>query len=91
MSYSRLNLVRDFGADLLVILFVFVATRLFYLIVVLAAQLFPTGDAPHDVQSYLPIELTRVLVTVADGVSILTFVIVSIGTLVKVAASIISP
>jgi hypothetical protein len=84
--YPRLNLARDFVADLLLILFVDGATRLFYVLIELVARLVPTEDVPHDVQSYLPIEITRWLVTVADGASILAFVIVAVGTLWRLVA-----
>jgi hypothetical protein len=65
------------------ILFVDVATRFFYVLIEVLALRVPIADAPHDVHRYLPIELTSGLVTIADGVSILAFVIIAVGTLVR--------
>jgi hypothetical protein len=70
----------------MLILFVEGATRLLYVLIELLTRRVPTADVPDDVQSYLPIEVTRGLVTIADGVSILAFVIIAVGTLVKLVA-----
>jgi hypothetical protein len=81
--YPRLNLAYDFVMDALFILFVDVVLRIFYLVVAVLARLVPTHDVPEDVHSYLPVEVTRGLVTIADGVSLLAFSVVAIGTLVR--------
>jgi len=81
--YPRLNLAYDFVLDSLLILFVDAVLRIFYLLIELLAWLVPTHDVPHDVQSYLPVEVTRGLVTIADGVSIVAFLVVAVGTLGK--------
>jgi|SRR5215216_1258019 len=84
--YSRRKLFADFYKDLLLIAVVNLALRVFYVYIELVARVMPIGDVPPDVQSYLPISVTRGFVTIADGVSILTFAIVAIGTLLRVVA-----
>lgn len=85
VTYPRFNFAIDFVLDLALILTINLSVRGFYFLMTYIAMLGPANEIPEQAHSYLPVDVTRWLVTVTDGVSIIAFLVIAISTIVKIA------
>jgi hypothetical protein len=82
--HPKIHFVLDFVQSLVLIGIVLLAVRAFQSLVGWAGTWIPGHEVPADLESYLPVVLTRWVVTVLDAVSMILIAIIGIGTVVKV-------
>jgi hypothetical protein len=83
--FPRLHFALEVTRDLLLIGFVDTAVRIFYLGVLWVHALLPSTNPPPDLHSYLPVVVTRWLVTVTDTVAIFTAVLMGVSAIINLA------
>ena len=84
-SYPRLSVLVCFTKDLLIVAGVSLATRLLHQFIRMLSIYLPLDQSQHDVESYLPLSVTRSLVTFSDAVAVLAMLIISLVTITRIA------
>jgi hypothetical protein len=83
--YPRLSILVCFIKDLLIVAGVSLATRLLHQFIRILSIYLPLEHSQPDVESYLPLSVTRSLVTFSDAVAMLAMLIISIVTVSRIA------
>jgi len=83
--FPKLHFVLEFLQHCGLIWAVDLIVRLFAKWIAFIEPFLPLSDPPQDLTPYIPVSVTRVLVTVMDAVAILLSIILGIVTIIKIA------
>lgn len=83
-KYPRLNYLNDFIRDLILIAIIDVSIRLFHYFIKMLSEYLPVSNPQPELEPYLPLSVTRTLVTIFDGVAIVILIIISFFTVIKI-------
>ena len=82
-KYPRFNFLFDFFKDIFSVLVVVAGLRAFHACVLWLHKTIPVEENPGGVESYLPLQITKTLVTIFDIVALVSIIINAGFTLAK--------
>ncbi len=82
-KYLRFNFLFDFFKDIFSLLVVVAGLRVFRACVLWLHETIPIEENPGEVESYLPLQFTKTLVTIFDIVALISIIINAGFTLLK--------
>ena len=82
-KYPRFNFLFDFFKDIFSVLVVVAGLRIFHTCVLWLHKTIPVEENPGEVESYLPLQITKTLVTIFDIVALVSVIINAGFTLAK--------
>ncbi len=82
-KYPRFNFLFDFFKDIFSLLVVVAGLRVFHACVLWLHKTIPVKENPGEVESYLPLQITKTLVTIFDIVALVSIITNAVFTLAK--------